>query len=395
MTTDEPPLTDVTVVELGHIIAGPFCTLLLADLGAEVIKVEHPEGGDSVRDSSPVGNSSFNYVNRDKLSVTIDLKSEDGAAVFADLVARADVVVENFAPGTVDRIGVGYDDLRSHNPDLVYCSIKGFNDGLYEGYPALDPVAEALSGLMSVTGNPGQPPVRVGTSVADMVAALYGAVSIIAALYQREHTGEGQKLTVPLFESTVALMGYWLAYTQSYDDVPEPLGASHPNWSPYDVFQTDDDSWVFVGPSSQRQWETMCDALDLQLHENERFASPESRRRHDDELNERLTEAFSTFKADELVTRLREVGIPVAPVNDTRDVCDDPHLDATDALAEVSTVEGKETTVRVPRFPVVSSGYARIDSKNPPRLGEDTVAVLRALDYSDQRIAELRNAGAI
>ena len=174
MTGSDHPLGDATVLELGHIVAGPFCSLLLADLGADVIKVEHPDGGDAIRDSSPVGASSFNYVNRDKRSLTLDLKAERGREAFYELAAEADVVVENFAPGTADRLDVGYDALREREADLVYCSIKGFNPGPYEEYPALDPVAEAMSGVMSTTGHPGQPPVRSGTSLADMAASLYG-----------------------------------------------------------------------------------------------------------------------------------------------------------------------------------------------------------------------------
>lgn len=391
----ERPLSGVTVLELGHIVAGPFCTLLLADLGAEVIKVEHPEYGDAVRDSSPVGNSSFNYVNRDKLGVTVDLKSDEGHAVFDDLLSEADVLVENFAPGTPERLGVGYEDLREDHPELVYCSIKGFNAGPYEDYPALDPIAEAMSGLMSVTGHAGQPPVRSGTSIADMAASFYGAIAVLGAVYQRERTGEGQKLSVPLFESTVSLMGYWLSYTQAYDEVPDPLGASHPNWAPYDVFETADDSWVFVGPSSERQWTAFCEALSLDLHEDDRFASLADRREHVEELTEILRAELRAHDEDELVGTLREAGVPVAPVNDTRDVCADPHLEATDALAEVETAEGEHATVKVPRFPVVSTGFDRIDSEKPPSLGEDTDAVLGALGYPPERIEELRERGAI
>ncbi len=389
------PLDGVTVLELGHIVAGPFCTLLLADLGAEVVKIEHPEGGDSVRDSSPVGNSSFNYVNRDKLSVTLDLKSEGGRTVFERLLEESDVLVENFGPGTVERLGVGYEDLRVNRPELVYCSIKGFNRGPYEGYPALDPVAEAMSGLMSVTGNPGQPPVRVGTSIADMTASLYGAIAILAALRQRETTGEGQKVEVPLFESTVALMGYWLAYTEAYDAVPEPLGAGHPNWSPYDVFRTGDESWVFVGPSSERQWVALCEALDCSLHEDERFDSAEARRANAEELDAILHAEFRRFETDELLELLRDAGVPVAPVNDTRAVCSDPHLEATDALTTVEAVEGDGGTVRVPRFPVLASGFPRITSSDPPRLGADTEVILRALDYTAEEIEALREQGAV
>ncbi|AEN04962.1 Formyl-CoA transferase [halophilic archaeon DL31] len=392
---DGMPLSDVTVLELGHIIAGPFCSMVLADLGAEVIKVEHPGGGDAVRDSSPTGNSSFNYVNRNKLGMTLDLKSDEGQDVFADLAAEADVLVENFAAGTAERLGVGYDDVLEHNEELVYCSIKGFNAGPYEEYPALDPVAEALSGVMSVTGHPDQPPVRCGTSLADMTASLYGAISVLAALRQRDKTGEGQHLTVPLYESTVALMGYWLAYTQAYDDVPEPIGAGHPNWAPYDVYQSADDEWVFVGPSSQGQWEAMCSALETDLHELAQYASLKDRREHVEALNEDVGELCAEFSASELIERLRGAGVPVAPINDTADVVEDEHLRATDALGPINVAEGEGEQIDVPRYPARSSAFERVENTDPPALGEDTDALLEALGYDDDEVERLHQTGAI
>ena len=389
------PLSDVTVLELGHIIAGPFCSMILADLGAEVIKVESPGGGDAIRDSSPIGNSSFNYVNRNKLSVTLDLKSDDGQAIFEELVANADVLVENFAAGTTDRLGVGYDDLKTANEELVYCSIKGFNQGPYERFPALDPVAEALSGVMSVTGHPGQPPVRSGTSLSDMAASLYAAVTVLGAMRQRQETGTGQHLTVPLFESTVALMGYWLAYTQAYDDVPDPMGASHPGWAPYDVFQSADDEWVFIGPSSDRQWRQFCDVLDLDIGDDERFAELENRLKNRRELHGIVEATCKQYTRDEIVERLQDGGVPVAPVNDMGDVRDDPHLEVTEALAEIKATEGEGARIRTPRFPARSTGFDRVESTDPPSLGEDTTPVLEALGYDEGEIDRLREAGVL
>ena len=383
------------MLELGHIIAGPFCSMILADLGAEVIKVESPGSGDAIRDSSPIGNSSFDYVNRNKLGVSLNLKSEDGRAIFSELVEEADVLVENFAAGTADRLGVGYDDLAAVNDELVYCSIKGFNPGPYESFPALDPVAEALSGVMSVTGHPGQPPVRSGTSLSDMVASLYAAVTVLGAVRQRDATGDGQHVTVPLFESTVALMGYWLAYTQSYDDVPEPMGASHPGWAPYDVFQSAEGEWVFVGPSSDRQWRALCDALDLDLADDPRFAELADRLDNRAELNAIVEATCEEYAAEEIVSRLQDAGVPVAPVNDTADVCDDPHLQATDALGEVTATEGGGGRIATPRYPARSTGFDRVESTDPPSLGEDTGPVLEALGYDREEVARLREEDVV
>ncbi|MFW5940047.1 MAG: CaiB/BaiF CoA transferase family protein [Halolamina sp.] len=393
--TEGRPLSDVTVLELGHIIAGPFCSMLLADLGAEVIKVEHPAGGDAVRDSSAVGNASFNYVNRNKLGVTVDLKSDAGRSVFEDLVVEADVLIENFAAGTADRLGVGYDDLAQVNDELVYCSIKGFNEGPYQDYPALDPVAEALSGVMSVTGHPGQPPVRCGTSLADMAASLYGAISILGGVRQRDASGEGQHVTVPLYESTVSLMGYWLAYTQAYDKVAEPIGAGHPNWAPYDAYQAADGEWVFVGPSSQRQWEALCAALDTDLHEASEYATLDDRRRNRESLNDDLSAVCDRFDAEELVSRLRDAGVPVAPINDTRDVVEDRHLRETDALGTIRATEGDGGDIDVPRYPARSTGFERVENTDPPELGEDTDAVLDALGYDEEERDRLKERGAV
>nr|WP_321168806.1 CaiB/BaiF CoA-transferase family protein [Halolamina salifodinae] len=385
----------MTVLELGHIIAGPFCSMLLADLGAEVIKVEHPKGGDAVRDSSEVGNSSFNYVNRNKLGITLDLKSDEGNAVFEDLVEEADVLIENFAAGTADRLGVGYDDLKPVNEELVYCSIKGFNEGPYEDYPALDPVAEALSGVMSVTGHPGQPPVRCGTSLADMAASLYGAISVLGGVRQRDASGEGQHVTVPLYESTVSLMGYWLAYSQTAGEAAEPIGAGHPNWAPYNAYQSADGEWVFVGPSSQAQWEALCEALEADLHEDERFATLDDRREHREALDEGVGAACEQFEAEELIARLRDAGVPVAPVNDTQDVVDDPHLRQTDALGTIRATEGDGGDIDVPRYPARSTGFERVENTDPPELGEDTDAVLEALGYDAEERKRLREANAV
>ncbi|RAW45923.1 CoA transferase [Halorubrum sp. 48-1-W] len=393
--TEGRPLSDVTVLELGHIVAGPFCSMVLADLGAEVIKVEHPERGDAVRNSSPVGNASFDYVNRNKIGVSIDLKSEEGRAVFEDLVAEADVLIENFAAGTVDRLGVGYDDLSALNDELVYCSIKGFNEGPYQEYPALDPVAEALSGVMSVTGRPGHPPVRCGTSLADMAASLYGAVSVLAGVRQRDADGEGQHITVPLYGSTVSLMGYWLAYTQSSGHVAEPIGAGHPNWAPYDVFQTADDAWVFVGPSSQQQWEALCTALEVDLHRTERYATLDDRRANRERLTEELQTVCERFDAGDLIDRLRDVGVPVAPVNDTKDVVEDRHLRETDALGTIRATEGGGGDIDVPRYPARSNAFRRVENADPPELGEDTDAVLEALGYGEEERERLRQRGAV
>ncbi len=390
------PLDDVTVLELGHIVAGPFCSLILADLGADVIKVENRKrGGDSVRDSSELGTSLFNAMNRNKRSLTLDLKSEAGHAAFRRLVADADVVVENYGPEVTERLGVDYEQLSEVNESLIYCSIKGFGDGPYRSYPALDPITEALSGLMSVTGLPDEQPVRVGTSISDMAASFFGAIGVLSALRERDRTGAGAFIESPMFEGTLPLMSYWLAYTQAHDVVPEPIGASHLNWAPYDVFETADDEWVFIGPSSQRHWEWLCEALELEWADDERFATIAARRQHREPLRELLAAETEEWSQDELVELLRAAGVPAAPVNDVADVVADEHLEATDSLTEIETAEGVDTTVRVPKLPLRSNRFEPPTGERPPELGEHTDAVLQELGYSDAEIEALHEADAL
>lgn len=391
------PLADVTVLELGHIVAGPYCAMLLADLGADVYKVEKPGQGDTLRDSSPDGNSMFNYVNRNKQSVTINLKDEDGKAVFDDLVEQADVIVENYSPGTAESLGVHYERLTELNPQLVYCSIKGFNEGPYEHRPALDPVAEALSGLMSTTGYPDHPPARCGTSVGDMVASFHGALAIVGAIRQRDVTGAGQHITSPMFEGTVGLMGGLIAFSETHGEpAPSFGGGGQTQWAPYDVFETGDGEWIFVGPSSENHWTTLCDKLGLDgIAADDRFQTLADRRANSDALDDILSDVFQTYTQSELLELLADEDVPVAPVNDTVDVPNDSHLVETDSLGEINTAEGTDDRIKVPGTPVRSTAYGPTRPDDPPELGEDTDDLLDSLGYSREEISRLRARGSI
>lgn len=390
-----PPLEDVKVLELGHIVAGPFCTLVLSDLGADVTKIEHPEGGDSVRSGGESGRSVFTAMNRDKRSVTLDLKSDAGRSAFKQLVEKADVLVENYREGALERLEVSPERLREINPQLVVCSIKGFGEGPYQGRPALDPVVEAMGGLMSVTGRSGMPPVRAGTSVADMTASLFGVISVLSGLRHRQQTGTGQHIRVPLFESTVTLMGYWLTMTDAFGTVPGPQGASHPNWAPYDVYQTADSQWVFIGPSSEEHWLSLCECLDApELAANDLFETIEDRRAHSDELDSRLSDYIGRMQRDELLELLYDAGVPAAPVNDTARVLEDNHLVQTDFFSKVQWPADDNAgdggkTVKVPRLPLESTAFTQPSVENPPALGEDTASVLEELGYSEAEIDAL------
>jgi crotonobetainyl-CoA:carnitine CoA-transferase CaiB-like acyl-CoA transferase len=256
---------------------------------------------------------------------------------------------------------------------------------------------------MSVTGREDMPPVRAGTSVADMTASLFGVISILSALQNRHRTGTGQHVRVPLFESTVTLMGYWLTMTDTFGEVPGPQGASHPNWAPYDIYATADEQWVFIGPASERHWEALCEAIDaVEITSLPRFATVETRRKHSDELDELLSARIREFDRDELVERLRRAGIPAAPVNDTEAVLNDEHLAEAEFFATVDWPEEDPSTeipgegeIRVPTLPFTSSAFSPESAVNPPSLGADTTTVLKRLGYSDAEIESLIDRGII
>lgn len=395
------PLAGIHVVELGHIVAGPFCSMVLADMGASVTKVEHPDGGDSVRTGSESAQSVFTSMNRDKRSVAIDLGDEEGRAAFKHLIDDADVVVENFREGALERLDLAPETMRAENPELVVCSIKGFGEGPYQDHPALDPIAEAMGGLMGVTGREGMAPVRAGTSVADMTAALFGAVAILGAIYDRTRTGAGQHVRVPLLESTVTLMGYWLTMTDAFGTMPGPQGASHPNWAPYDVYEASDGEYLFVGPAHERHWEALCEAIDApDLLEAPEFETIADRRENDAELDERLAARIGQYDRATVLERLRDAGVPTAPVNTTAEVLADEHLEATDFFEEVQwpsdgTTADIDADVKVPGLPFSSSAFSAHQPSNPPALGADTAAVLAELGYSYREIEALLERGVI
>lgn len=397
MTDQARPLEDVQVLELGHIVAGPYCSMLLGDLGAEVIKVEHPKRGDIFRESSRLASATFNYLNKNKQSITLDLKADDGYAILEELVSSADVIVENYSPGTAESLGVDYETLSEINPGLIYCSVKGFNAGPYENRPALDPVAEALSGLMSTTGYPDQPPARCGASVADMVASLQGALAVTAALRQRGDDGVGQHIVAPMFESTVGLVGGHLSFSDAFGEAVAPWeGGGQSQWAPYGLFQTGDDKWIFVGPSSERHWTALCDALDLQaLAEDERFETLADRRDHRDELGALLTAEFADFDRDEILEKLQSKDVPSAPVKDTVEAAQDEHLSAIGAFDEISPPQDGWDDHRVPTSPIRSTGFERPESTDPPGHGEHSEEILSSLGYSDEEIDALAGDGVI
>lgn len=378
-------LSDLRVLELGNIVAGPFASSILADLGADVVKIERPGTGDVIRSSGEEGEAIFSALNRNKRSVALDLKSEDGIKSFYSLVEKADVFVENLGRGTPEGLGIGYEDLRTLNPELIYLSIKGFQEGPYGDHAGMDVVAEAMSGLMSVTGEPGRPPVRVGTSIADMGAAMYGVMGVFLALRDRDRTGRGQRVDGTLFESAAHWMSYWITYADLTGRAMEPLGASHPSWGLYDVFDTAD-GWLFVGVTTDRHWPAFCKATSLtELQTDDRFETAADRREHRDALVDLVQEHFQSRSREELLAALSDANVPVAPVNDATDLLDDPGLEAANLLARFSPDEGDDTETQTVMAPVIGERFGPEQYRRPPAVGEHTEEVLAEYTKSSEQ----------
>lgn len=395
MTTDLPPLSGVRVVEVGNFMAVPFCGMQLADLGAEVIKVENPRGGDLTRGTGPfVDGESANFVrlNRNKRSVALDLKSPGGKAMFLRLAEHADVVIENLRPGTMDGLGLGYATLRERAPHLVYLSATGFgNDGPYAQMAGLDIIAQGMSGLMSITGEPGRPPVKIGVPIADLTCALYATIAVLAALRARERDGVGQFIDVSLLESAVSFAVWEAGRYFTTGEVPRPTGSAHQAVAPYQAFRTAD-GYVTFGANSAQHWLRLCEVLGLPaLAEDERFADNDRRVANRAELIAAIEAVTTTRPTADWTERLSAAGIPCGPIWTFDRVFGDEHLaqrkffvDAEhDALGPVRQLG---SPMRLSRTPV------RIERAGPV-LGADTADVLREIGVDESEIAKLARDG--
>lgn len=392
------PLEDISIVELGNIVSAPFAGLLLADLGADVVKVERPGVGDIMRNAGESGEAIVNALNRNKRSIALDLQTDEGREAYRELAADADVVIENLGPGVADRLGVGYEALRQRNGGLVYLSIKGFHRGPYGDRPGMDMVAESMSGLAAMTGDPGDGPVRVGTSIADLGSALYGVIGVVIALRERVRTGTGQLVDATLFESTTQWVGYWMTFADMTGHDHPPLGSSHPAFALYDVFETDGhDSRVFVGVTSDRHWPAFCKAVDRpDLLADERFETPDDRFTHESELVAEARAELETWDRDELVDALLEEGVPAAPVNKPSELLDDEHLEETGHLVSFDGWhDGERKRLRTVKTPLSGDRIATSQRLDPPQIGEHSREVLREFGYDEETISELLEDGVI
>ncbi|GAA5120289.1 enoyl-CoA hydratase [Pseudonocardia adelaidensis] len=377
MATHEGALAGMTVLDLTQVMAGPFCTMILADLGADVVKVENPESGDQTR-SSFAHPGAFRALNRNKRSVTLDLKSDAGRATFHELARSADVVVENWRPGVAAKLGVDYETLRPLNPGLIYASVSGFGQtGPYADRPGYDLIAQAMAGVMSVTGEPGDRPVKSGIPLADLGAGLFTAVGVLAAWASRQRTGQGQYVETSLFEAAVALSVWESTEFWATGKAPQALGSAHRMSAPYQALATRD-GFVTVGANNERLWQRLCRALDApELADDPRFARNDDRMAHRAELVVELERRLAADDTAAWVQRLLAAGVPAGPIQDYQQVLEeDPHVKAR---GMVTTVEDPaDGPVPVLASPLHLSGTPAAVRRPPPLLGEHTEEVLAA-----------------
>jgi crotonobetainyl-CoA:carnitine CoA-transferase CaiB-like acyl-CoA transferase/enoyl-CoA hydratase/carnithine racemase len=375
MSTHAGALAGMTVLDLTQVMAGPFCTMILADLGADVVKVENPESGDQTR-SAFAHPGAFRALNRNKRSVTLDLKSDEGRATFHELTRSADVVVENWRPGVAARLGVDYPTLRPLNPGLIYASVSGFGQtGPYADRPGYDLIAQAMAGVMSVTGEQGDRPVKSGIPIADLGAGLFTAVGVLAAWASRQRTGQGQYVETSLFEAAVALSVWESTEFWATGEAPQALGSAHRMSAPYQALATRD-GFVTVGANNERLWQRLCQALDApELAGDPRFAHNDDRMAHRPELVVELERRLAADDTAAWVQRLLAAGVPAGPIQDYRQVLEeDPHVKAR---GMVSTVEHPEDgPVPVLSSPLHLSGTPASVRRPPPLLGEHNAEVL-------------------
>ena len=390
------PLRGLRVVEFTHMVMGPTCGMVLADMGAEVIKIE-PIDGDRTRRLLGAGSGFFPMFNRNKKSIAIDLHHAEGVEVARRLAAGADVVAENFKPGTMSKYGLDYAALSEVNPRLIYVSHKGFLPGPYDHRTALDEVVQMMGGLAYMTGRPGDP-LRAGTSVNDIMGGMFGAIGALGALIQRGITGKGMEVQSALYENNVFLMGQHMLQFAMTGRHPSPMPARDNPWAIYDVFTVRDGEQIFLAAVSDAQWLTFCDALGFDdLKTDPELATNNLRVVQRPRLLQTLRERLADRSADELAALFERVGLPFAPIRRPEDLLDDPHLLATGGLAEVRLPDGDKAgqTVRTTLFPITLQGRRMGVRLHPPKMGEHTRELLLELGYEAGRIDELVARSAI
>jgi crotonobetainyl-CoA:carnitine CoA-transferase CaiB-like acyl-CoA transferase len=385
MNADALPLAGIRLVEFTHMVMGPSVGVILGDLGADVIKVE-PKGGDQTRYLLGSGAGYFPMFNRNKRSICLDLKSEAGREAAFLLAQSADIVVENFRPGTLDRLGLGYEALRHDNPGLIYCSAKGFLTGPYEQRTALDEVTQMMGGLAYMTGPSGRP-LRAGASVVDITGGMFGVIAILAAMERRHRTGEGAEVKCALFETTAFLVGQHMAQEAVTGAAPRPMPERLSAWAIYDVFETRNaDEQLFVGVVSDGQWLSFCEAFRLDALLNDMtLRANNARVEAREQILPVVRALFASMSRTDLIERLEATGLPFAPIARPTDLFDDPHLLEGGGLIDLTLPNGTET--RLPGLPIEIDGKRLPLRRDLPVAGADGAALLREMGLGEAAIA--------
>lgn len=393
------PLEHIKVLDFTRVLAGPYCTMVLANMGAEVIKVERPGSGDDSRDFGPFMNGQSAYfvsINRGKKSISLDLKSPRAIELVKELVKEVDIVAENFRPGTMEKLGIGYDELKKVNPKLIFATMSGFGQtGPYSRRPAYDMVVQGMGGIMSITGEEGGDPVRVGTSVGDITAGMFGTIGILSALVDREISGEGRMVDVAMFDGQLAILENAISRYTATGEVPKPLGARHPSIAPFEAYKTKD-SYVIVACGNDALWEKFCkltgreDLLAMDI-----FKTNPDRVKHVHELKKYMTEIFGQKTTAEWDEYLNKNGVPCSAINTVDKLFEDPQVEARKMLVEVEQPGvGK---IKIAGNPIKLTGLEEEIPKDPaPQIGEHNDLILKKyLGYTDEQISELKKGNVL
>jgi len=385
------PLAGIKVVEFTHMVMGPAAGLILADLGAEVIKIE-PLKGDNTRHLKGSGAGYFSMYNRNKNSLSLDIKSSVGLEVALSLIKNADVVLENFRPGAMDKIGLGYKKLSLLNPKLIYCSLKGFLSGPYEHRTALDEVTQMMGGLAYMTGLPNKP-MRAGSSVIDITGGMFGAIGVLAALEERHRTGLGKKVTSALYETTAFLVGQHMAQQAITGEALQPMSVRRSAWAIYDIFSCADNEQLFIGVVSDTQWRIFCETFGfIEFAKDQSLAENNGRVTQRDRILPAINQLFSGISKSALMAKLEESGLPFAPINKPSDLFDDPHLNAGGLLA-VTLSDGRKT--KLPALPLEMNNERFALRNDIPKDKGNSIRTLQKAGFDQAQINSLIDLGII
>ncbi|MQF87277.1 MAG: CoA transferase [SAR202 cluster bacterium] len=402
------PLQGIKIIDLTRILSGPFCTMLMADLGADVIKIEQPNTGDPARGNGPFLSTSagsdedeqystyFMSINRGKRSIAIDLAKPEGKEILLRLIDSSDVLIENFRPGTIERLGLGYETIKARNPRIIMASISGFGQtGPYAYRPALDVIVQGMGGMLSITGEPGRGPVRPGASIGDITAALFTTIAIESALLERHQSDEGQYIDVSMLDCQVSIMENAFMRYFTLGQIPERIGTRHPSSTPFQAFETSDGHVVVaIMGGSTDQWPLFCAAIDrVDLIDDERYVTGWGRTQNYDELIPIIEDALRQKTTSEWVQILSEMGVPVGPVQNIEQVANDPQVNHRDMFINLD--HPHLGSVKFTGNPIKFSRTPAMPHKFPPQLGEDTGEILYSLGFKDNHINLLREKGVI